>query len=196
GPDTDYSDLPLPTGLHDAIDARLRGLAPVERQALAAAAVLGQNFAPTTWAGMTTDDRRPTTDEANQLAAAGGQWSVVVGQLLKRQFLVEDSAGYRFGHETLREVIYDELDENTRRTLHLRAAEALEREHFARVEALAQHLYRAGAWDKALPYLTQAGDRARAVYAWQDALRCYDQALDAAAHAGVETAAPPTGWDL
>jgi DNA-binding SARP family transcriptional activator len=210
GHGADYSDLPLLAGLHDTIDARLRGLAPSERQALAAAAVLGQNFAPTTWAGMTTDHRRPTTDhrppttgdrppttdDAEQPSVVGGQWSVVVGQLLKRQFLVEDSAGYRFGHDTLREVIYNDLDEATRRTLHLRAAEALEREHFARVEALAQHLYQAGAWDKALPYLVQAGDRARAVYAWQDALRCYDQALDAATRASAEVTDPPMRWDI
>jgi DNA-binding SARP family transcriptional activator len=194
-PGSDYQDLPLPTGLRDAIDARLRGLGPQEREALAAAAVLGQNFAPAAWAGMTTDDRRPandqqptTNDDFDRSSVVGGQWSVVVDQLLKRQFLVEESAGYRFGHDTLREVIYNELAPETRQSLHLRAAESLEREHFARVEALAQHLYLAGAWDKALPYLIQAGDRAREVYAWQDALRCYDQAIDAAERAGTEAA--------
>jgi DNA-binding SARP family transcriptional activator len=200
GPDADYSDLPLPAGLHDAIDARLRSLAPAERQALAAAAVLGQNFAPTTWAGMAEDRGSKIEDRRSKIEAGHPPSPIldplVVGQLLKRQFLVEDSAGYRFGHETLREVIYDELDETTRRTLHLRAAEAIEREHFARVEALAQHLYLAKAWDKALPYLVQAGDRAHDVYAWQDALRCYDQALDAAARAGAEAAAPHLRWDI
>jgi DNA-binding SARP family transcriptional activator len=201
-PGADYRDLPLPTGLRDAIDARLRGLGPQEREALAAAAVLGQNFAPAAWAGMaddrrpTTDDRRPTTEDFDQPSVVGGQWSVVVDQLLKRQFLVEEGAGYRFGHDTLREVIYSELAPETRQTLHLRAAASLEREHFARVEALAQHLYLAGAWDKALPYLVQAGDRAREVYAWQDALRCYDQALDAAERAGSEAADLQTRWGI
>ncbi|HEX9369639.1 MAG TPA: tetratricopeptide repeat protein, partial [Roseiflexaceae bacterium] len=188
-PHADYHDLPLPAGLRDAIDGRLRELTPQERAALAAAAVLGQNFTPRTWAGMT--DQRPMTNNESD-----DRWSLVVGQLLQRQFLVEDSAGYRFGHETLREVIYDDLDAPTRRTLHLRAAETLEQEHFARVEALAQHLYLAGAWDKSLPYLIQAGDRARAVYAWQDALRCYDQAIEAAARTGAEAADAPTRWDI
>jgi DNA-binding SARP family transcriptional activator len=206
GHSTDYSDLPLPAGLHDAIDARLRGLAPSERQALAAAAVLGQNFTPATWAGMAEDRRSKIEDRGSKidegdppssiLDPQSGQWPVVVGQLLKRQFLIEDSAGYRFGHETLREVIYNELDETTRRTLHMRAADALEREHYARVEALAQHLYLAGAWDKALPYLVQAGDRARAVYAWQDALRCYDQAIEATARVGADLADLSTRWEI
>jgi tetratricopeptide (TPR) repeat protein len=137
-------------------------------------------------------DRRPSILDPQSV----DQWTSVVGQLLKRQFLIEDGGGFRFGHDTLREVIYDDLDEATRQSLHLRAAEALEREHYARVEALAQHLYLAGAWEKSLPYLIQAGDRASAIYAWQDALRCYDQALEAAAHAGPEAADPQTCWDL
>ncbi len=202
-PGSDYQDLPLPTGLRDAIDARLRGLGPQEREALAAAAVLGQSFAPAAWAGMTNDERQTTNDERRttnddfeQSLVVGGQWSVVVDQLLKRQFLVEEGAGYSFGHDTLREVIYNELAPEMRQALHLRAATALEREHFARVEALAQHLYLAGAWDKALPYLVQAGDRARDVYAWQDALRCYDQALDAAERLGPEAADLQTRWDI
>jgi DNA-binding SARP family transcriptional activator len=217
-PGADYQDLPLPTGLRDAIDARLRGLGSQEREALAAAAVLGQNFAPAAWAGMTTDQRPTTNDgglgkETRRLGdkeqvdrpvsqspglpvSLSAEWSVVVDQLLKRQFLVEEGAGYRFGHDTLREVVYNELAPETRQALHLRAAASLEREHYARVEALAQHLYLAGAWDKALPYLVQAGDRARDVYAWQDALRCYDQALDAAERVGAEAADLQTRWDI
>ncbi len=127
---------------------------------------------------MTIDDRPPTTDDRND-RVVGGRSSVVADQLLHGQFLVEERGGYRFGHNTLREVIYGELDEPTRQALHLRAAEVLEQEHYARVEALAQHLYLAGAWDKATPYLVQAGDHARAVCAYRDALRCYDQALAA-----------------
>ena len=98
----------------------------------------------------TTDDRRPMTR-----AIWSGRSSVVADQLLHGQFLVEERGGYRFGHNTLREVIYGELDEPTRQALHLRAAEVLEQEHYARVEALAQHLYLAGAWDKAMPYLSR-----------------------------------------
>ena len=85
----------------------------------------------------------------------------------------------------------------TRQALHLRAAEVLEQEHYARVEALAQHLYLAGAWDKATPYLVEAGDHARAVCAYRDALRCYDQALEAATDQ-LELRgrrARPTRWD-
>ena len=125
-----------------------------------------------------------------------GRSSFVTDQLLRRQFLAEDGTGYRFEHELLREVIYDRLDLATRQDLHLRAAEALEQEHYARVEALAQHLYLAGAWDKATPYLIQAGDHARVVYAYRDALRCYDQALESAEHHSVDAAPGAALWDI
>jgi DNA-binding SARP family transcriptional activator len=202
GPDSDYSDLPLPTGLRETIDVRLRELAPQERAALAAAAVLGQTFAPTTWAEVIREDAPPAISPAQPAAEklpaprAAGQWSSVVEQLLRRQFLVEDSTGYRFSHETLREVIYGDLDEQTRQSLHLRAAEALEQEHYARVEALAQHLYLAGAWQKALAYLAQAGERAQEVCAYRDAFRCYDQALDAATRAGADTVDAALLWNI
>jgi len=226
GPDSDYSDLPLPTGLRETIDVRLRDLAPQERAALAAAAVLGQNFAPTTWAEVIREEApialspAQPADEIHHARAqldedgaqpdrgalpaaeklldprAVGQWSSVVEQLLRRQFLVEDSTGYRFSHETLREVIYGDLDEQTRQTLHLRAAEALEQEHYARVEALAQHLYLAGAWQKALAYLAQAGERAQEVCAYRDAFRCYDQALDAAMRAGTDAVDTTLLWNI
>jgi tetratricopeptide (TPR) repeat protein len=120
----------------------------------------------------------------------------VADQLLHGQFLVEERGGYRFGHSTLREVIYDELDQPTRQALHLRAAEVLEHEHYARVEALAQHLYLAGAWDKAIPYLIEAGDHARAVCAYRDALRCYDQAIEACSLAELDAVDAPTRWDI
>ena len=175
GPEADYHELELPAALHDAIDNRLRDLPAVERATLAAAAVLGQNFTPTTLARMADGALPPP-------------------ELLRRQFLVEDNSGYRFGHDTLREVVYNDLDEPTRRALHLRAAEVLEQEHYARVEALAQHLYLAGAWEKALPHLIQAGEHAHAVCAYRDALQNYDHALEAYTSAGAHS--PSTLWDI
>ncbi|HEX9370707.1 MAG TPA: BTAD domain-containing putative transcriptional regulator [Roseiflexaceae bacterium] len=218
GPGADYRDLPLPQGLRQAIDERVRVLAPPERAALAAAAVLGTTFSPAALARMTYEAERPTdgaTGRADERASGendvapslqrpvapsqpitSNQQSSVTDQLLRRQFLAEDGAGYRFEHELLREVIYDRLDGETRQALHLRAAEALEHEHYARVEALAQHLYLAEAWEKAAPYLIQAGARARTVCAYRDALRNYDQAAEAVERSGGGAANLATLWDI
>jgi tetratricopeptide (TPR) repeat protein len=206
-PETDYQELPLPQGLRQVIDGRVRDLAPQERAALAAAAVLGHTFSPSVLARMTDagmPERQgdeaisepPLASPPPQPLAPAGPWSSVTSQLLRRQFLAEDSAGYRFEHELLREVIYDRLDSTTRQTLHLRAAEALEHEHYARVEALAQHLYLAEAWEKAAPYLAQAGDRARAVCAYRDALRNYDHAIEAIERQELEPGHIASLWDI
>ena len=176
-PGADYHELVLPDELRQAIDKRLSDLPAPARATLAAAAVLGQNFTPTTLARM-ADGATPSPE------------------LLRRQFLVEDSAGYRFSHDSLREVVYSELDESTRRSLHLRAAEVLEQEHYDRVEALAQHLYLAGAWNKAIPHLIQAGDHARALYAYRDAQRNYDQALEAYERSPRAAISVRVAWDI
>jgi len=190
-PAADYQNLPLPPGLRQAIDGRVRDLAPAERDALAAAAVLGQAFSPSVWASMTMAGQplAPT-------APSNDQRPDVAHGLLQRQFLTEDATGYRFEHDLLREVVYDRLDSDTRKTLHLRAAEALEHEHHARVEALAQHFYLAGVWEKAVPYLVQAGDHARTVCAYRDALRSYDQAFEAAEKRAPGDLDPAMFWEL
>jgi DNA-binding SARP family transcriptional activator len=165
----------LPTSLRQLIEARLRGLSPDDQRALAAASVLGAAFSGSLWSRISAADPRPP-------AAQGA--AEVPGELLRRRFLVKGDEEYQFNHGLLQEVVYQELGEDERRGLHLRAAEALEQEHYARIEALAQHLCLAGAWARALPYLVQVGDRARQLCAYGDALHAYDQALRAAAQGG------------
>jgi DNA-binding SARP family transcriptional activator len=199
-PATDYHELPLPVELRQAIARRISALAPVERRALAAAAVLGQSFAPNTLARMTGDATANRSASRTAAPSAPPLFphapGAVADQLLRRQFLAEDGGAYRFEHHLLREVIYEHLDDRTRQSLHQRAAEALEQEHYARVEALAQHLYLAGAWDRAVPYLLQAGDRARDVCAYRDAQRYYDQAADAASRTRAEATRTSSHWDI
>jgi len=74
---------------------------------------------------------------------------------------------YQFAHDIVREVIEADLDAGRRRVLHRRVADAVtcgrtsgnEGEELP-VELLAYHYARAGAWDEAVLYLEQAGDRA------------------------------------
>lgn len=175
----------LPTSLRRLIESRVRGLAPDEQRALAAASVLGAAFSGSLWSRMSAAEPRPS-------AAQGG--ADLPGELLRRRFLVKGDEEYQFNHGLLQEVVYQELGEDERRGLHLRAAEALEQEHYARIEALAQHLCLAGAWARALPYLVQVGDRARQLCAYGDALHAYDRALGAAAQ--LESAPRDLQWSL
>jgi tetratricopeptide (TPR) repeat protein len=63
----------------------------------------------------------------------------------------------------------------------------LERLHVGALEDvsdLARHFHEAGGWEKVLHYATQAGERARALYAPHAAAEQFSMALEAAAHLG------------
>ncbi|HVA91969.1 MAG TPA: hypothetical protein VNL71_19250, partial [Chloroflexota bacterium] len=87
--------------------------------------------------------------------------------------------GYRFAHDVIREVVEEDLGAARRASLHRRVAEVLEGESGHRpVEALAYHFARSDAWEKAVFYLEQAGDRAAAQYAVSSAEHFYRAALE------------------
>jgi len=160
---TDYAELPLPPGVYQVIARRLARLEPDERAVLDAAAVLGTDFDFSLLAEASDLPREAV------LAA--------VSALVRRRFLVEEPAAYRFSHDKIRQVAYLELDEEARRRLHRRAGEALEALHPERVEALARHFALGRVRDEALAYSLQAGRRAQAMYSHEEALAHYDQAL-------------------
>ncbi len=85
---------------------------------------------------------------------------------------------YAFGHDVIREVAESDLGAARRAALHRQVAEALEREPGLLSSALVAYHYSEGqCWPQALKYLIQAGDRAAATYANEDALNFYSQAL-------------------
>ncbi len=80
-------------------------------------------------------------------------------------WMEQDAARCAFVHDKLRETLLDNLEEEQRRVLHRRAAEAIEAADPARVFELAYHWDAAGEPDKALGFALQAGAQARARYA-------------------------------
>jgi len=103
-----------------------------------------------------------------------------------------ESAGrYRFSHALIREVLYERLPIPVRMDLHRRVGEAIERQHGggpgAHVAELAYHFGEAaaaGAAAKALVYARQAGERAMALHAYEEAADQYRRALQALRFAG------------
>ena len=81
---------------------------------------------------------------------------------------------------------YGGLLQERRRLLHARIVEALEAlagERVAeQVERLAHHALRGEVWDKALMYCRQAGEKAMTRSANQEAVTCFEQALDTLQH--------------
>jgi tetratricopeptide (TPR) repeat protein len=93
---------------------------------------------------------------------------------------------FTFKHALTQEVAYRGLLHERRRALHARIVEGLEARRgdgaSARVERLADHALRGEAWDKALGYFQQAGERAMTRSAHREAVRYFEQALSALQH--------------
>lgn len=167
----------LPGSIQQVLARRIARLAPLEREVLARAAVVGAAFWPGAVARLGPE---PLEDVQRALD----------GLLDKGFLLVEEGpegaafAGevtYGFQHATLREVVYDGVPASRRRTYHGRVAtwlasrgEAQRAEHAG---TLAEHLERAGRPAEALPYLRRAGEYAAARFANAEALAYLARAL-------------------
>ena len=103
-------------------------------------------------------------------------------------------------HALTHEVAYGSLLHEQRRVLHARIVAALEALRGDRrddqVERLAQHALRGEAWDKALAYRRQAGDKAQTRSAYREAVVFYEQALVALEHVPDSRAATEQAIDL
>src|SRR5829696_4442377 len=93
---------------------------------------------------------------------------------------------YRFCHSLIREVLYERLPIPARTDLHRRVGLAIERQDgdalAPRVAELAHHFARAAAAGdaaKALAYAREAGERAMAMHAYEEAAAQYRRALEA-----------------
>jgi tetratricopeptide (TPR) repeat protein len=92
---------------------------------------------------------------------------------------------YSFAHELVRETLYDDLPSARRLELHRRVGRVLESAYGDDLDPhlaeIARHLYLAaplGNAGQALDYLIRAGDRARALLAYEEAIVHYRQALE------------------
>ncbi len=88
---------------------------------------------------------------------------------------------YRFAHTLFQQYLYNDLSAGERRLLHAEIAAVLEELYAGRtgeiMVQLARHYAEAGEAEKAIDYLLQAGDRARGLYAHQEAIDGYERAL-------------------
>jgi class 3 adenylate cyclase/DNA-binding CsgD family transcriptional regulator len=177
---TDIGALGLPEGVRQVIGRRLSHLSETCLGALSVAAVIGREFDLTTLrqAGRGTAAALP--DDADDLldlvseAEAARLVEAVPGALGR----------YRFAHALIRETLYAELRTARRVRLHRRVGETLEQQYRTHPEPhlaeLAHHFAEAapgGDVDKAVHYARWAAERAAAQYAYEDAARWYQSAL-------------------
>ena len=172
----------VPATLYGLLLSRIDGLSGDDKRALQEAAVLGAEFD----AGLL----RAITAEPGSVDAALKR--LAAGDLLRGE-----GAHWRFTHALLHEVVYQNLLLTRRTELHQRTGRALEAmrdsavhgpQRVAELAALGHHWSLSPDKVRGALYQLEAGDWARAVYANDDAIRHYEQALRTLASALTETA--------
>ena len=164
---------PVPAALERLVRARADRLGPASREAVVAAAVLGEDIAHSALAAVS--ELGPELDDA-------------LAELVSVGFLTEVRTQpellYRFRHTVMAEAIYHGLLRSQRRQLHGRAGWALEVSATDRLEEVAavlgRHFAAAGEDDRAVHYLEMAGAHAAQIFANQEAIALYRQALGVA----------------
>jgi tetratricopeptide (TPR) repeat protein len=178
---TSMAGIRLPQSVRETIQARVARLPESAQEVLRLAAIIGREFDFETLQKASEQD-----EEALVNALELAERAQIIGEVTK---LSETSAvlspgGRRNGHETfvfahtlIPAALRESVSGLRRRRLHRRVAATIEalRPHDA--AALAYHYGEAGDEGRARTYYTQAGDRAAAVYANEDAIRFYSEAL-------------------
>jgi tetratricopeptide (TPR) repeat protein len=168
--------LQVPATVQAVLAARIDRLPSAEKRLLQTAAVIG------------TDVPLPLLQAIAELPEAALRRNLA--HLQGAEFLYETRLfpehEYTFKHALTHEVAYGSLLQERRRALHARIVEALEALATHRlaeqVERLAHHALRGEVWDKAVVYCRQAGAKAVAGSANQEAVASFDQALGALPH--------------
>ncbi len=168
--------LPIPTSASELIRMQIIHLAPALREALEALAVLGDDV------DFALINQMSRWDAAVVVAS--------LNDLVQRGFLEEKAASYRFSHDLIRDIVYQDIGPERKQLFHRRAGEAVKALRPEQVETLAHHFEAAGMNDEALHYYLKAGDKARYAFANLAAINYYQQALTLA---GVDKA---LRWDI
>lgn len=168
--DDRYDRLPLPRSIRELVTLRFRDIDDHSRRLLHAASVLGREFDSSLCAEVAQ------MSESEQLATTN--------ELLRRQVLeIGVDGSLRFVHDKIREVVYEGIDTGDVRTLHHRAALAIEERCRARSDfsgslaRLAVHFHRAAALEQAARYYSLAAESALKIGAAGDAQQAIRTAL-------------------
>ncbi len=161
----DYAELPLPPVVEQVITHRLERLPPSLRRPLEVMAALGSQFdfeALIATSGLDAPAALETTRE-----------------LIRCSFIRETPNGYRFEHDKIHQVVYEEIESDKRRLLHRKIAAYLLETRPAEPDALAWHSWRGESWKQAVRYNQEAGQAAMTLHANREARLYLTRALGA-----------------
>jgi class 3 adenylate cyclase/DNA-binding SARP family transcriptional activator/tetratricopeptide (TPR) repeat protein len=160
----------VPEALERLIRSRVDRLSPAARDAIVATSVLGE------------EAERSAISAVSELGSGLGEGlSELVSAALLAEAGNQPELFYRFRHALIRDATYSGLLRSQRRLLHARAAWHLEANAADRLEdvaaVLGRHFAIAGEPDRAIHYFELAGDNAVQIFANEEAIVSYRQAL-------------------
>ena len=168
-------EMSLPEGLRDVIGKRLAGLSDQCNTVLSVAAVIGREFSLHVLqgvAGLTEEDLYAALEEASDVG------------IVEERSSVAAAVTFRFAHAFFRQTLYDETFAPRRIRVHQQVGQALEEVYSARLEdhaaEMAEHFAHSSdeaGLSKALQYGEMAAERAMSVYAYGEAVRLLEQAV-------------------
>lgn len=159
-------EVEVPASIRETLRQRMNGLEPDERKVLSHGSIQGEVF-------------------VGALVSRTIGWPIAQALRLlsrltrKTRIISSEKRGFRFMHTLLAEIFYDLLPESRRIQAHQQLAFFLEKQKSGNVEDLAYHFFRAGAHERALPYLLQAAESARQAFAYREARNLLAQADEA-----------------
>lgn len=162
----EIADVRVPDTLAGVITARLDRVPDEPRRVMQAASVVGRHFEHVVLADVHDDPLTipPALSDLQQREL-----------ILERQRLPDRL--YSFKHGLTQETAYNSILLSKRRGLHRRVAECLERSSPDRVAEVARNFLEAREDARALPYVVEAGERARRTGALDTAIDWFRQAI-------------------
>jgi ABC-type oligopeptide transport system substrate-binding subunit len=176
---TRLTEVRVPSTLTGVLQARLDRLPLQDRTILQQASVVGRLFWDRAVAHISeaAEEGIEEAEVLNTLTALRGREMV----FQRETTAIAGAQEYIFKHAVLREVTYESLLKRLRKVYHGLVADWLMEQAGERAGEytglIADHLELAGRSPEAIEYLLEAGDRARRLYAHQEAIQAYERAL-------------------
>ena len=166
-------DIEIPETIQEIVLARVDGLEEHSKRTIQAASVIGKEF--------TLKLLARKEDLEKQLKQYMRELKRL--ELVREKSLFPDIE-YMFKNAVTKDVIYSSLLLKQRKELHRKVAEAIEilyregKDEY--LEMLAYHYLHSDAIDKSISYLLKAGEKARSIYANNEAIEYFRKVLDLA----------------
>jgi class 3 adenylate cyclase len=167
----DAEEIEIPETIQEIVLARIDRLEQHSKTTIQTASVIGREF-------------------TLKLLARKGDLEHQLGSYMKelkhlelvREKSFSPEVEYIFKNAITKDVIYDSLLVKHRKEIHRKIAESIERLYWEKkddyLEMLAYHYLHSDAIDKSISYLIQTAEKAKTIYANNEAIKCFRKALD------------------